>query len=77
MIKEARFKMAIDLKIPKKIEDVVLKIKLPRDISDQLDLYIKAAKEENKDADRSQVLQAILRSQFRKDKEFAVWVKRQ
>jgi hypothetical protein len=69
--------MAIDLKIPKEIEDVTLKIKLPKDLSDQLDLYVNAAKEENKDADRSRVLQAILRSQFRKDKEFTAWVKRQ
>jgi hypothetical protein len=69
--------MAIDLKIPKKIEDVTLKIKLPKDLSDQLDLYVNAAKEENKDADRSRVLQAILRIQFRKDKEFTAWVKRQ
>jgi hypothetical protein len=69
--------MAIGLKIPKKIDDVALRIKLPKDLSDQLDLYVKAAKEQNRDADHSMVLLAILRSQFRKDKEFMDWAKRQ
>jgi hypothetical protein len=74
---KARLKMAIGLKIPKKIDDVLLRIRLPKDLSDQLDLYVKAAKEQNRDADQSMVLQAILKSQFKKDREFTEWVKRQ
>jgi hypothetical protein len=69
--------MAIGLKIPKKIDDVLLRIRLPKDLSDQLDLYVAAAKEQNRDADQSMVLQAILKSQFKKDREFTEWVKRQ
>jgi hypothetical protein len=69
--------MAIGLKIPKKNDDVLLRIRLPKDLSDQLDLYVKAAKDQNRDADQSMVLQAILKSQFKKDREFTEWVKRQ
>lgn len=67
--------MAIDLKIPKKVDDVLLKIKLPKDLSDQLDLYVEAAREQNSDADHSLVLQAILKTQFKKDREFSSWLK--
>jgi hypothetical protein len=74
---KARLEMAIGLKIPKKNDDVLLRIRLPKDLSDQLDLYVKAAKDQNRDADQSMVLQAILKSQFKKDREFTEWVKRQ
>ena len=69
--------MAIDLKIPEKIDYVLLRIKLPVELSKELDLYVESAKEQNRDADQSMVLEAILKSQFKKDKEFLSWVKRQ
>jgi hypothetical protein len=69
--------MAIGLKIPKKIDDVLMRIRLPKDLLNQLDLYVEAAKEQNKDADYSMVVQAILKSQFKKDREFTEWVKNQ
>ncbi len=64
----------ITLQIQVKSEPVTRCIKLSKEVSDEFDLYVKAANENTPGADESLVLEAILKNHFRKDKGFRAWV---
>lgn len=64
----------ITLQIQVKSEPVTRRVKLSKEVSDEFDLYVKAAMEKTPGADESLVLEAILKNHFRKDKGFKVWM---
>jgi hypothetical protein len=64
----------INLQIQVKSEPLTRRFKLSKDVSDEFDLYVKAAMEKTPGADESLVLEAILKNHFRKDKGFKAWM---
>ncbi|MEE9904223.1 MAG: hypothetical protein K4305_02155 [Chlorobium sp.] len=64
----------IDLEIQVQSEPVTRKFRIRKEVSDEFDLYVKAAQEKSKGADESLVLEAILRNHFKRDKGFRVWL---
>lgn len=66
--------MAIDLKLNVANEFVTRRYKLPKSLSAELDLYIKAAQENAPGADESDVLQAIIEKHLKKDRGFRAWL---
>lgn len=69
--------MAIDLRLPKKIEPVTKRFKLPSDVAAEFELFVKAAQEGNGSGgvDQNVVLQAVLERAMKKDRGFRVWRK--
>jgi len=67
----------IDLDIQVRSEPVNRKFRIRKEVADEFDLYVKAAKDKTPGADESLVLEAILKNHFRKDKGFRVWLKEQ
>ncbi len=67
--------MSIDLKIPKTSESVVVKYKLPKDVADEFELYVKAAQSESPEADESLVLATLLAYHMKRDRGFRAWLK--
>jgi hypothetical protein len=64
----------IDLEIQVQSEPVTRKFRVRKELSDELDLYVQAAREKTPGADESLVLEAILRSHFKRDKGFKAWM---
>jgi hypothetical protein len=64
----------IDLEIQVKSEPVIRKFRIRKELSDEFDLYVQAAREKTTGADESLVLEAILRSHFKRDKGFRAWM---
>jgi hypothetical protein len=64
----------ITLQIQVKSEPVTRRFKLSKEVSDEFDLYVRAAMEKMPGADESLVLEAILTNHFKKDKGFRVWM---
>jgi len=64
----------IDLEIQVQSEPVSRKFRIRKEVSDEFDLYVKAAQEKTPGADESLVLQAILGSHFKRDKGFRAWM---
>jgi len=64
----------IDLEIQVKSEPVTRKFRIRKEVSEEFDLYVNAAKEKTPGADESLVLEAILLSHFKRDKGFKAWV---
>jgi len=65
----------IDLEIQVQSEPVSRKFRIRKELSDEFDLYVQAAREKTPGADESLVLEAILRNHFKRDKGFKAWVK--
>lgn len=65
----------IDLEIQVQSEPVTRKFRIRKDVSEQFDLYLKAAQEKTQGVNESLVLEAILRNHFKRDKGFKAWVK--
>jgi len=64
----------IDLEIQVQSEPVTRKFRIRKEVSDEFDLYLKAAQEKIPGADESLVLEAILRNHFKRDKGFRAWM---
>ncbi|AOS84353.1 hypothetical protein BIU88_09565 [Chlorobaculum limnaeum] len=64
----------IDLEIQVQSEPVTRKFRIRKEVSDEFDLYVKAAQEKTEGADESLVLEAILRNHFKRDKGFKTWM---
>ena len=64
----------IDLNIQVQSEPVTRRFRLRKEVSEEFDLYVKAAQEKTKGADESLVLEAILRNHFKRDKGFRAWL---
>jgi len=64
----------IDLEIQVQSEPVTWKFRIRKELSDEFDLYVKAAQEKTPGADDSLVLEAILRNHFKRDKGFKAWM---
>jgi len=64
----------IDLEIQVQSEPVTRKFRIRKEVSELLDLYVKAAQEKSSGADESLVLEAILRNHFKRDKGFKAWM---
>lgn len=67
--------MAIDLTLPEINELVKRRFTIPKNISDEFDLYVEAANEQQPGIDESLVLQAILDKQLKRDRSFRSWLK--
>jgi hypothetical protein len=65
----------INLDIQVQSEPVSRKFRIRKEVSDEFDLYVKAAQEMTKGADESLVLEAILRNHLKRDKGFRAWMK--
>jgi len=65
----------IDLDIQVQSEPVTRRFRLRKEVSDEFDLYVKAAQEKTKGVDESLVLEAILRNHLNRDKGFRAWLK--
>ncbi|NTW82589.1 MAG: hypothetical protein HGB36_04390 [Chlorobiaceae bacterium] len=65
----------INLDIQVQSEPVSRKFRIRKEVSDEFDLYVKAAQEKTKGADESLVLEAILRNHLKRDKGFRAWMK--
>jgi len=65
----------IDLEIQVQSEPVTRKFRIRKEVSDEFDLYVKAAQEKTPGADEALVLEAILRNHFKRDKGFRVWLR--
>lgn len=66
----------IDLQIPVTGEPVKRTYRLPKELSEEFDLYLEAAQLKQPGADESAVLEAILRSHMKKDRGFRSWLQR-
>ena len=64
----------IDLEIQLQSEPVSRKFRIRKEVSNEFDLYAQAAQEKTPGADESLVLEAILRSHFKRDKGFRAWM---
>ena len=64
----------IDLDIQVQSEPVTQRFRLRKEVSEEFDLYVKAAQEKTKGADESLVLEAILRNHLKRDKGFRAWL---
>ena len=64
----------IDLNIQVQSEPVTRRFRLRKEVSEEFDLYVKAAQEKTKGADESLVLEAILRNHLKRDKGFRAWL---
>jgi hypothetical protein len=64
----------IDLEIQVQSEPVTRKFRIRKEVSEEFDLYMKAAQEKTPGADESLVLEAILRNHFKRDKGFKAWM---
>ncbi|MBM3163682.1 MAG: hypothetical protein FJZ79_10365 [Chlorobi bacterium] len=64
----------IDLEIQVQSEPVSRKFRIRKEVSEEFDLYMKAAQEKTPGADESLVLEAILRNHFKRDKGFRAWM---
>ncbi|NTV06844.1 MAG: hypothetical protein HGA59_10140 [Chlorobiaceae bacterium] len=56
-------------------EPVTRKFRIKKEVSDEFNLYIKAAQEKAQGADESLVLEAILKNHLKRDKGFRAWMK--
>ena len=65
----------IDLEIQVQSEPVTRKFRIRKEVSEEFDLYVQAAREKTTGADESLVLEAILQNHFKRDKGFRAWVK--
>jgi hypothetical protein len=65
----------INLDIQVQSEPVIRKFRIRKEVSDELDLYVKAAQEKTQGADESLVLEAILKNHLKRDKGFRAWMK--
>ena len=64
----------IDLDIQVQSEPVNRRFRLRKEVSEEFDLYVKAAQEKRKGADESLVLEAILKNHLKRDKGFRAWL---
>jgi len=64
----------IDLEIQVQSEPVTRKFRIRKEVSDEFDMYVKAAQEKTPGADETLVLEAILRNHFKRDKGFKAWM---
>jgi len=64
----------IDLEIQVQSEPVTRKFRIRKEVSDEFDMYVKAAQEKTPGADETLVLEAILRNHFKRDKGFRAWM---
>jgi hypothetical protein len=64
----------IDLDIHVQSEPVTRRFRLRKEVSEEFDLYVKAAQEKTKGVDESLVLEAILRNHLKRDKGFRAWL---
>jgi hypothetical protein len=67
--------MAIDLQLPDINEIVKRRFNIPKNISDEFDLYVAAAREQQPSVDESLVIQVILDKHLKKDRSFRSWLK--
>jgi len=65
----------IDLDIQVQSEPVTRKFRIRKELSDEFDMYVQAAREKTPGADESVVLEVILKNHFRKDKGFRAWMR--
>lgn len=65
----------IDLDIQVQSEPVSRKFRIRKEVSDQFDRYVQAAREKSPGVDKSLVLEAILERHFKRDRGFRAWVR--
>lgn len=67
--------MSVDLEIQVQSEPVKKTFRIPEDVANLFDQYVKAAMEQVPTANPDIVMTAILEKQIKKDKKFQSWVK--
>ena len=66
--------MPIDLQICVAGESVPRRYKIPQTLSEKLDLYIEAAREQYPEVDESIIMEAIIGKHLKKDRSFNAWL---
>lgn len=66
--------MPIDLQICVAGESVPRRYKIPQTLSEKLDLYIEAAREQYPEVDESTIMEAIIGKHLKKDRSFNAWL---
>jgi hypothetical protein len=66
----------IDLDIQVQSEPVTRRFRIRKEVSDQFDRYVQAAREKSPGADESLVIEAILEKHIKRDRGFRAWEKR-